>query len=285
MAILGAHMSIAGGHFKAVEAGRRLGCDCVQLFSKNNNQWQAKPISAEQVDQFRRSLEELRITHPLVHTSYLINLATADAMLWRKSIDAMVDEVRRADQLGIGMVVLHPGAYTTSSEQAGLDRVVLALREVEGQTLDAQVMCLLETTAGQGSCLGHRFEHLAAILDGLQNPGRYGICLDTCHVFAAGYPLETPAEYEQTIAQLQRHVGRKSVRAIHLNDSKQPLGSHRDRHEHIGMGKLGLEPFRHLLNDERFRLTPMYLETPKGNHNGQSWDEINLATLRSLVAA
>jgi deoxyribonuclease-4 len=278
-------MSIAGGHHKAVEAARQAGCDCVQLFSKNNNHWNAKPIDPEQVAVFQQTLTDLLVGFPLVHTSYLINVASPDNPLWTKSIDALIDEVQRAQMLGISRLVLHPGSYTTSSEQMGLKRVVQALREVERQTPESDVVVLLENTSGQGSNLGHRFEHLGEILDGLGNPRRFGVCLDTCHAFAAGYPLETPAEYQQSLDQLLRFVGLAALQAIHLNDSKQPLGSRKDRHEHIGHGRLGLEPFRHLLHDDRLRSTPMYLETPKQQHDdGRSWDQVNLATLRALVA-
>jgi deoxyribonuclease-4 len=286
MAILGAHMSISGGHHKAVELARQAGCDCVQLFSKNNNQWQAKPILTDQVTAFRQSLIDRKVSHPLVHTSYLINVASPDEPLWKKSVDALIVEVQRAQALGITRLVLHPGSYTTSSEEEGLKRVIAALREVERQTPDSDVMLLLENTAGQGSNLGSRFEHLGEILAGLANPDRFGVCFDTCHAFAAGYPLETVAEYQHTLVQLFQCIGPGALQAIHLNDSKQPLGSRRDRHEHIGQGRMGLEPFRHLLNDVRLRQTPMYLETPKEDHpDGRSWDQVNLATLRSLAEA
>jgi deoxyribonuclease IV len=283
MAILGAHMSIAGGYHKAVEAAKQAGCDCVQLFCKNNNQWRAKPITPEEASRFRQTLAELHVGYPLVHCSYLINLASPDELLWQKSIDALVMEIERTAQLGIPYVVVHPGAYVSSSEQAGLQRIVLALREVQRRTAQTPTGCLLETTAGQGSNLGNRFEHLARILDELQAPSTFGVCLDTCHLWAAGYPLVTLDEYHATIDQLKRCIALDQVKAIHLNDSKQPLGSRKDRHEHIGHGHLGLEPFRRLLNDARFLSIPMYLETPKGDHEGMSWDEINLATLRGLV--
>jgi deoxyribonuclease-4 len=277
-------MSIAGGYYKAVEAARTAGCDCVQLFSKNNSQWRAPPITTAQAVQFRQALAELQITHPLVHSSYLINLASPDDELWRRSIDGLAVELQRADQLGIPHVVFHPGAYVKSSEHEGLDRIVRALREVRRQTLDTGVTCLLETTAGQGTCLGHRFEHLAAILNQLQDPQKFGVCLDTCHIFAAGYPLAKRRQCKEMVAQLDQTVGLSTIKAIHLNDSKQPCGSRKDRHEHIGRGQIGLEPFRWLLNDSRFRHVPMYLETAKGEHQGRSWDEINLATLRGLIA-
>lgn len=283
MPLLGAHMSIAGGYYKAVETAHRCGCDCVQLFTKNNNQWRAKDITADDARQFREALRRTGVTHPISHDSYLINLAAPDEPLWHKSVAALVVELQRADRLGIPYVVAHPGAFTTSSEEAGLARVVAALNKVHSQSKGVRAMCLLETTAGQGSSLGWRFEHLGAILDGVKHPQRLGVCVDTCHVFAAGYPLATAREYRQTMAALDRAVGLQRVKAFHLNDSVKELGSRVDRHAHIGQGKLGLEAFRRLLNDRRFQDVPMYLETPKGLRDGVQWDVINLATLRGLL--
>jgi deoxyribonuclease-4 len=283
MAILGAHMSIAGGYYKSVEAARRCGCDCVQLFTKNNNQWRAKAISADEALRFKAALAEHKIAHPISHDSYLINLASPDEELWRKSLEAFIVELQRADQLGIPYVVAHPGAFTTTSEEAGLKRIISALDEVHAQTRGVASCCLLETTAGQGSTLGWKFEHLAEIIDGVKDPDRLGVCVDTCHIFAAGYPLGTEKEYKATFKALDKTVGVKTVKAFHLNDSKRELGSRVDRHAHIGEGHLGIEPFRHLMNDSRFRKVPMYLETEKGERDGQDLDVINLATLRGLI--
>lgn len=284
MPILGAHMSIAGGYYKAPEAAARVGCDCVQIFTKNNNQWRAKELTEEDVRLFQARLDELKISHPIAHDSYLINLATPDPALWARSVEAFIVEMLRAERLGIPYVVTHPGAFTTSSEEAGIAAVVRALDEVHVQTRGIKAKCLLETTAGQGSCLGHRFEHLAAMLDGVADPDRLGVCFDTCHVFAAGYPLGTEKEYKATMRELDQTVGIKMVRAFHLNDSLKPLGSRVDRHAHIGRGAMGKEPFRLLLNDPRFRKIPMYLETPKGEEKGVDLDKINLCLLRRLVA-
>jgi deoxyribonuclease-4 len=282
--ILGAHQSIAGGYHKSVEIASRTGCECVQLFTKNNNQWKAKDISDEDAAQFRKALATLKIAHPLSHDSYLINLAAPDDDLWRKSVEAFVVEIERADRLGIPYVVTHPGAFTTSSEAEGIRRIIAALDEVHDRTAGCAAMCLLENTAGQGSCLGHRFEHLSAVIAGVKRPERLGVCIDTCHTFAAGYPLVAKEEYDATMAELGRVVGFERIKAFHLNDSKKPLGSRVDRHEHIGEGALGLEPFRHLLNDPRFRHVPMYLETPKEPRDGEEMDVVNLRTLRALVA-
>ena len=283
MPILGAHQSIAGGYYKAVELAHATGCDCVQVFTKNNNQWRAKPLTEDDAARFRAALAQHGVSHPIAHDSYLINLASPDDALWNKSLDAFVHELFRAEHLGIPYVVTHPGAFTSSSEQAGLARVAAALDEVHRQTPGLAVQTLLETTAGQGSCLGWRFEHLAAILDALADPDRVNICVDTCHVFAAGYPLSTPRDYRATMRALAGTVGLDRVKAFHLNDSKQGLGSRVDRHAHIGRGKLGLEAFRLLLADRRFRKIPMYLETPKEQENGVEMDVVNLQTLRSLA--
>ncbi|MBW3597457.1 MAG: deoxyribonuclease IV [Planctomycetes bacterium] len=284
MPLLGAHMSIAGGYYRAVDAAGEHTMDVVQLFTKNNNQWRAKPISEEDAARFRAALKERKIRHPLSHSSYLINLAAADAALWKKSVESFIEELRRADRLGIPYVVLHPGAFTCTDEETGLKAVIRALDEVHRQTPELKSQCLLETTAGQGTCLGCRFQQLATILDGVQDPARLGVCVDTCHIFAAGYPLGTPKEYKATFRDFDAAIGLTKIKAFHLNDSKRELGSRVDRHEHIGRGKLGLEPFRLLLNDRRFRKVPMYLETPKGEHNGRTWDAVNLEMLRSLVA-
>ena len=275
---------MAGGYYKAVEAAARVGCDCVQLFTKNNNQWRAKPILADDVARFRGALQAHGIKHPISHDSYLINLASPDNQLWKKSVDAFIVELRRAEQLGIEYVVAHPGAFTTSSEAQGLKRIVKGLNEVHKQTVGCTAKCLLETTAGQGSNLGWKFEHLAAILDGVRNPDLLGICFDTCHVFAAGYAMDTEKNYKATMRALNKTVGVQQVKAFHFNDSKTKFGSRVDRHAQIGKGEMGLAPFRFLLNDRRFRKVPMYLETPKGEQNGKDLDVINLRTLRKLIA-
>jgi len=283
--ILGAHMSMAGGFDKAIERGHEVGCECVQVFTKNNNQWQAADLTPDDVSALEQAKKRYKIRHVIAHSSYLINLASPDGELWKKSLDAFVAELVRAEQLGIPSVVLHPGAYTTSSEQAGLRRVVQALNSVHRQTRGMSVQCLLENTAGQGSCLGWRFEHLAAILDGVKDPDRLGICFDTCHACAAGYPMAAEEEYRRTMRQLTSLVGLKQIKAIHLNDSKRELGSRVDRHEHIGKGHVGTKPFARLLNDRRFRRIPMFLETPKGEDpkSGKPWDAVNLRRLRRLV--
>jgi deoxyribonuclease-4 len=283
MAILGAHQSIAGGYYKAVEIARRTGCDCVQLFTKNNSQWRCKPIAEEEAALFRATLKKLKVKHPLSHASYLINLASPDPELWAKSIDGFVVELMRAEQLGIPYVVVHPGAYTTSCVEVGLKRIAAAVDEVLGQTRGLAATVLLETTSGQGSCLGCRFEHLAEIIGDVRDPERVAVCVDTCHIFSAGYALGTAADYQATMQQLDKIIGLKLVKAIHVNDSKAKFGSGVDRHAHIGRGEIGLEAFRLLLNDKRLRRVPMYIETNKGEEDGRDLDEINLAVLRGLI--
>jgi deoxyribonuclease IV len=285
LAILGAHQSIAGGSFRAVELAHQYGCDCVQLFTKNNNQWRAKELTDEDADKFQSALARLGVGYPIAHDSYLINLASPDEALWTKSVDALAIELLRAEKLTIPYVVAHPGAYTDSSEARGIERIIEALDTIHRQTAGIKARVLLENTAGQGTSLGWRFEHLGQILGGVAERERVGVCIDTCHMLAAGYPLAAREQYEATIAELDRAVGLEHVKAIHLNDSKQPLGSRVDRHEHIGRGKLGIESFRHLLNDRRFRDTPMYLETPKEVLDGEEMDVVNLRVLRELVAA
>lgn len=285
MPMLGSHTSIAGGYYRAIEIAAECGCDCVQLFTKNNNQWRAKELTDEDADKFQSALARLGIQCPLAHDSYLINLASPNQDLWDKSVEAFRIELLRAQKLGIPYVVMHPGAHTDSSEQAGLDRVITALDLIHRQTPDITTATLLENTAGQGTCLGWKFEHLAAIIQGVAERHRLGVCIDTCHTFAAGYPLTTAEEYASTIATLERTVGLDRVKAFHLNDSQKPLGSRVDRHAHIGQGQLGLEPFRHLLNDARLNQVPMYLETAKEKVDGEEMDIVNLRVLRSLIAA
>lgn len=276
-------MSIAGGYYKAVERAREFGCDCVQLFTKNSNQWRAKPLSEEDVARFRAAVASSGIAHTVAHDSYLINLAAPDDALWRKSLDAFVEELQRAATLGIPHVVTHPGAFTSSSEEQGIARVIEALDAADAATGGLAVGTLLETTAGQGSTLGWSFEQLSLMLAGVKNPERVGICVDTCHIFAAGYPLTPKRAYDNTMRELDRRIGLGRIKAFHLNDSKKPLGSRVDRHEHIGRGHIGLEAFGYLVNDRRFREVPMYIETEKGTENGEDLDVINLRTLRGLV--
>ena len=234
MPLLGAHMSIAGGYWKAVVAAAKAGCQCVQIFTKNNNQWRAKPLTNDDTQRFQQALEEHGIQAPLSHASYLINLASPKPDLRQKSIDAMIIELQRADSLGVPFVVFHPGSYTTSSEAEGIAAIIESLDTIHEATDDLTTIPLLENTAGQGSNLGWKFEHLADIISGVRSPDRVGVCIDTCHTFAAGHPLTTEAEYAATIGAMDETFGLKKIKAIHLNDSKKPFGSRKDRHEAIG---------------------------------------------------
>lgn len=282
----GSHMSIAGGYYKSVEAAQAVGCDCVQLFTKNNNQWKAKPITDSDVSLFRDRLQELQITNPLSHASYLINLASPDDELWNKSIEAMAIEWQRADQLGLDGVVVHPGAFVASDEASGLQRIVKAIPKIHKLAKPKQSWMLLENTAGQGSCLGWNMGQLATMLDGIKGKYEVGICLDTCHAHAAGYDLSTPAGLKRLVQELEEHDLSDRVRAIHLNDSKKEASSRVDRHEHIGHGTITLDGFQRFLKHACFKSLPMYLETEKGeNDEGREWDVINLEVLRNLVSS
>ena len=277
---LGAHMSIAGGLSLALERGRAVGCSVVQLFVKNQLQWTAKPLTNEDVRLFRRARRTTGIRTVFAHATYLINLATPAEAEWRRAVDAFADELERAETLGLSFVVIHPGSHKGSGIEAGIRRVVAALDELTVRTRGYDVRIVLEDTAGAGNTLGARFEELGAIFDRVKEPKRLGVCLDTCHLFAAGYDIRTPGGYARTMEACTRTVGTGAVLACHLNDAKAPLGSGLDRHEHIGRGHIGVGAFRRLLHDRRFRRIPMVLETPKDD----DWDVRNLRTLRRLQA-
>ena len=284
MPLFGAHMSIAGGYCNALIAARDHGCDSVQLFTKSPSQWAAKPISKSEATQFRRTCREFGIRLPVGHDSYLINLASPDDALFRRSVEAFVDEVRRANQLGLRYLVTHPGAHMGAGEPAGLRRVAQALDEVHDRCPTARVRILLETTAGQGTCLGGRFEHLRDILRQVRNSRRLGVCLDTCHVVAAGYALDPDAEYKATFRAFGRLIGCRRIKVFHVNDSAKPLGSRVDRHAHLGKGHVGLGAFRRLVGDPRFADRPMILETPKETAGNSDMDTVNLNLLRRGIS-
>jgi deoxyribonuclease-4 len=281
---LGVHCSIAGGVKNALTEASRLGCQTVQLFTKNASQWAGKLFAPGEAAEFRKLLRKSRLKFPTAHDSYLINLASPDPALWRKSVEGFIDEMIRAEVLGLKYLVTHPGAHVGCGEEAGIANVARGIDETHSRCPDFKVKILLELTAGQGSCLGCKFEHLAEILEQIGEPKRVGVCLDTCHVFAAGYSLSPRAEYEKTLREFDRVIGLKRLKLFHLNDSKKPWGSRVDRHEHIGKGCLGPDPFRLIVNDERFKKTPMILETPKHDADGNEMDPVNLATLRRLCA-
>ncbi len=274
-------MSIAGGFDQAAERGRRIGASALQVFVKSSNQWRARPLDPHEAERFQQACHRAGIERLVAHDSYLINLASGDPALWEKSLQAFAVEMQRCDALGIPALVMHPGAHGGDGEEVGLRRLIRAFDRLEEMLPEARVRILVETTAGQGTALGYRFEHLHTILRSVRNPGRLGVCLDTCHVFAAGYDLRAPGAYERTLEEFDRRVGIERLGAVHLNDSKKELGSRIDRHTHIGEGCLGLEAFRNLLNDPRLRGLPMVLETPKGEDLREDLE--NLGRLRGLL--
>jgi deoxyribonuclease IV len=287
---LGAHMSIKGGLPRAVDRAAASRCQALQIFTKSAGQWRARILPGDEVALFRRRLDETGIRPVVAHNSYLINVASALPALRAQSLAALGEELDRAELLGLDGLVMHPGSYTSGSEEEGLRLIGDAIASLLADRPGARTMVLLEHTAGQGTNLGHRFEHLAAILDRVGGSPRVGVCLDTCHLLTAGYDLCSPEGYEETFRQFDRIVGLDRIRVFHLNDSKKPCGSRIDRHEHIGKGCLGLEPFRRLLNDARFRGLPMLLETPKletaasqRRSDVDPWDARNLRTLRELI--
>ena len=247
--------------------------------------WVGLPIPVEQSEAFRRAVDASTIAFPTAHDSYLINLATADDDARAKSIAGFAHEIARADQLGLAYLVTHPGAHVGAGESAGLARVAAGYDEAFARNPDAKVTVLIETTAGQGTCLGHRFEHIAEILNTVAEPDRFGVCLDTCHVFAAGYALETDADYDATFAEFDRVVGLDRIKAFHVNDSAKPRGSRVDRHAGIGLGQIGETAFRRLVTDPRFADRPMILETPKEDDAGRPMDPVNIKKLRDFMAA
>ena len=279
---LGAHMSIAGGLPQAITRARAVDATALQVFVKSSNQWAARPFAPGEVEAFRAASRAAGLVrHTLAHASYLINLASPDNALWEKSIAAFRVELDRCDALGIPWLVVHPGAHVGSGVPSGIARVAEALHRALPKAGNG-VGVLLETTAGQGTCLGSRFEELGEILKAANHPDRVGICLDTCHILAAGYEFRSAATYAETMARLDRAVGLERLFGVHLNDSMGDLGCRRDRHEHIGKGNVGIEAFRLILGDARLRDIPMVLETEKGDDLAE--DRMNLAELRTVLA-
>lgn len=280
--LIGAHTSIAGGFHRAIERGEAAGCRVVQVFTGSNQQWASRPVEAGAARQFRSAARRSRVRPVSSHACYLINVAASDPAIRARSRQALREEIERAEALGIPHLVLHPGAHTGAGADEGIRRAADSLEAVLANTAASPVRVLLENTAGQGTSLGWRFEELAAILERLGDPPRLGVCLDTCHAFAAGYDLRTPAAYAASMKALDEAVGLRRVRLLHLNDSRGALGSRLDRHEHIGRGQLGREAFRSVLRDRRLSRVPKVLETPKGEDGAE--DRRNLAVLRRLAA-
>jgi deoxyribonuclease-4 len=263
-ALLGAHVPTTGGLRAAPVHGRAIGADVIQVFTRNQVQWRGKPIDADEASTFKAALAESGVRMAIAHGSYLVNLASPNADVLAKSRDAFLAEMQRCHALGIPYLVFHPGAHMGAGEAAGLEAVAASLDHVLARADGLQVTPLLEVTAGQGSYVGHRFGHLAAILARSKEPDRLGVCLDTCHLLAAGYDIASPEGYEETLVAFGRIVGLPKLKAVHMNDAKKGLGSRLDRHEAIGEGCLGLETFRRIMNDRRFDGVPMILETPGG---------------------
>ena len=274
--LLGVHCSIRGGLQNAFQESRSLGIDTFQIFTKNQRQWKEKTIVNDEKALFINGFKGSDVKVAFSHTAYLINLASNDDELWKRSVTALIHEIERCSELGLMFTVLHPGSAKALGERDGIKKIVKALKAVVHGTKNLPVQIALENTAGQGSSVGSRFEHLRQIIDGV-GATRLGICFDTCHAFAAGYDIRTLCGIESTMEELDRIVGLKALCALHLNDSKGDLGSHLDRHEHIGKGKLGLEPFQYIMN--RFSHIPKVIETPKENN----MDAVNLGVLRGLI--
>jgi deoxyribonuclease-4 len=286
---IGAHMSVAGGLPKAVDRAVAHGCEALQIFAKNANQWRGRVLDEDEVREFRARVDAAGIRPVVSHASYLINLATASPPLLEQSIDAFVDELDRAHRLGLLGVVIHPGTCTSGSDDEGLRRIADAITRAFRARPRRKTMVLLEHTAGQGRTLGHRFEHLSAIIDRLSGSPRIGVCLDTCHLVASGYDIVSEDGYRQTFEDFDRLVGFDRLKVFHGNDSKKPCASRVDRHEHIGRGCLGTEPFRRLLHDPRFAHLPILIETEKSSRTTRPGDMavdpldvMNLTTLRRL---
>jgi deoxyribonuclease IV len=279
--LLGAHMSIAGGLNMAIERARSINCTAMQMFVKNNMQWFARPLTREEVRKFLGHQQRSELLSIFAHANYLINLAATNGQFHSNSIRSLSEELVRADQLELPFLVLHPGAHLGAGEEAGLEKILESIDRVLSGLPKIKTRIALETTAGQGSCLGNKFEHLAYIISRVREPKRLCVCVDTAHVFAAGYDIGSETSVRKTFREFDRVVGLSHLVAIHLNDSKTARGSRVDRHEHIGKGKIGLAAFRFIMRDRRFRKIPKVLETPKGKDLRE--DLINLKTLRGLI--
>ena len=279
--LLGAHMSIRGGVSTAIERARSIDCTAMQIFVKNNMQWFARPLRREEIRAFLDHVQRGELLSIFAHANYLINLAAMNPQFHANSIRALSEELIRADQLGLPFLVLHPGAHLGAGEEAGLEKVVESIDRVLAGLLKIKTRIALETTAGQGSCLGNKFEQLAYIIGSVREPERLCVCLDTAHVFAAGYDIGSESSFRKTLREFDRAIGPDRLAAIHLNDSKTGCGSRVDRHEHIGKGRIGLDAFRFIMRNRRFRKIPKVLETPKGKELRE--DIENLRTLRILA--
>ena len=273
-------MSIGGGVHTAIERGCSINCTAIQIFVKNNMQWFARPLMRDEIRAFLEHRQRSELLSIFAHANYLINLAATNPQFLENSIRALSEELTRANQLELPFLVMHPGAHLGTGEQAGLDKIVNSINRVFRKIPKVKTRIALETTAGQGSCLGHRFEQIAYIIESVREPERLCVCLDTAHVFAAGYDIGGEAGAKKTFREFDRVIGLNRLAAIHVNDSKTARGSRVDRHQHIGKGQIGLEAFRFIMRDRRLRKIPKVLETPKGKEMRE--DVMNLRKLRSL---
>jgi len=279
--LLGAHMSIAGGVDKAIERGIQLSCTAIQLFTKNANQWKGKPFAKEKIERFAELRKKSNIFRILAHNAYLINLASSNNSLRTKSINALIDEMGRCKALSIPCIIIHPGAHLGAGEDEGIKNIINGLNIALTKTNGWPVDIALETTAGQGTNIGYRFEHLSRIIDGIKDNERVKVCLDTCHIFTAGYDISFAEGYVNVMKEFDRIIGFDRLVCFHVNDCKKGLGSRIDRHEHVGKGTLGALPFRLIMNDRRFENIPKIIETPKGNDMKN--DRRNLNVLRKMA--
>lgn len=280
--LLGAHMSIAGGLEQAIISGSSIGCTTIQLFTKSNRQWNAKPLTDDQIELFKKTHKEYAVDPIVAHATYLINIASPDPKITHASMKALAFELERCQSINIPYLVLHPGSYTSGDRQEGLERISKNLNKIF-EEVPGSTMILLETMAGQGSVLCSTFEDIATVIARSDHKKRLGVCVDICHLFVAGYDLRTPETYKKTWDDFDQIIGLDRLKVIHINDSKKGLHSRVDRHEHIGKGELGLEPFRLLFNDERFFDIPKILETPKSTEEPFTEDKMNMATIYSLL--
>jgi deoxyribonuclease-4 len=279
--LLGAHMSISGGVFNSLLFGEDLGCTTIQIFTKNNNQWKAKELTPEDVKKFFENQKKTNISPVVGHNGYLINLASPKEDIYNQSLESMLIELQRAELLALPYLVMHPGSHLGTGEKEGIKKIAHSIDWLHQKTKGYKVKICLETTAGQGSAIGYRFEQLQGIIEQVKDNQRVGVCYDTCHTFAAGYDLRNKRVYDETFKEFDKVIGLSRLKVIHVNDSMKDFGSRVDRHQHIGEGKIGLEGFRLLMNDQRWEEISKILETPK--EGGTAKDIRNLGVLRSLV--
>jgi len=280
MGQLGAHVSIAGGVKNAPLNGEKIGCEAIQIFTKNQRQWSAKPYEKDEIEVYFNNLNKVKIKKVVAHTSYLINLASPTEEIFEKSIDALIDDLERCNSLNIPFTIIHPGSHLGEGVKKGIERIIIGIERVFEKVKRGAIA--LETVAGQGSNIGFKFEQLKKIMEGVKEKDRIFVCFDTAHAFEAGYDIKTQNGFKKVLDEFDKIIGIEKLCAFHLNDSKTPLGSNVDRHENIGKGFLGLEPFKFLVNNEKFKNHPMILETPGGDEMYKE-DLKTLNLLKSLI--